>query len=626
MLAGTLKGVISQRLVPRADARPRRRLRDPAHDRPRARHDHGPRADRPPARGHRRGRATTACRPSTRRCSSTSGRPRHVEDALRAATSPHDFKLLVAADGRAARRWTTSAGAPAGRGARGALRRRLDSTAVAAGAAGVRPPMTPPHAPGFALSALLQLVKFALASDVMASNDTCPVCRTAEIVCGKWTLLLDPRPRRGPLALLRARALADRHQPADPLAAPARARGGGHRRAPHLPRGAAARRVRADREGPRAPADHRRHAHLRPPLAGRRRRLRAAAGRRGAPVGRRRRLSACDCKAACAGRIARRPAAKRAAHAQSQLHGLLEAFAEDAGLQLAATRRPTGAEIPFEVSRSRARGSPLYCYRPLTAGFIRSRMGVLDRLPSYAAGRARARRDRRRRRLPAPPRRAAHPAGWTRARRRGAALVPVRRLRGDERVRLSSRSASRPPTASWRRRSTRVARSRPSIAPLLGLALDSDEVALGDGLALARGEALPDIPPEAVWSTPGEVEHGAVLAVLTVEGERIAGPPVTTARTRFRRLLSALRLFERRSLRARSAGMGARRRRAVAASRRWGRAGAAARAHAAERRAGGRAARVLQPRHPPHAACRRGRLGARRASRWRASAARRSRR
>jgi DNA-binding HxlR family transcriptional regulator len=25
---------------------------------------------------------------------------------------------------------------------------------------------------------------------LMASNDTCPVCRTAEIVCGKWTLLV----------------------------------------------------------------------------------------------------------------------------------------------------------------------------------------------------------------------------------------------------------------------------------------------------------------------------------------------------------------------------------------------------------------------------------------------------
>ncbi|HSZ70078.1 MAG TPA: helix-turn-helix domain-containing protein [Solirubrobacteraceae bacterium] len=24
----------------------------------------------------------------------------------------------------------------------------------------------------------------------MAANDTCPVCRTAEVVCGKWTLLL----------------------------------------------------------------------------------------------------------------------------------------------------------------------------------------------------------------------------------------------------------------------------------------------------------------------------------------------------------------------------------------------------------------------------------------------------
>ena len=40
MLAGTLKGVVSQRLVPTADGGPRRGLRDPAHDRPRARHDH----------------------------------------------------------------------------------------------------------------------------------------------------------------------------------------------------------------------------------------------------------------------------------------------------------------------------------------------------------------------------------------------------------------------------------------------------------------------------------------------------------------------------------------------------------------------------------------------------------
>lgn len=38
----------------------------------------------------------------------------------------------------------------------------------------------------------------------MASDDTCPVCRTADIVCGKWTLLLirdlaDGRTRFGEL-------------------------------------------------------------------------------------------------------------------------------------------------------------------------------------------------------------------------------------------------------------------------------------------------------------------------------------------------------------------------------------------------------------------------------------------
>jgi DNA-binding HxlR family transcriptional regulator len=38
---------------------------------------------------------------------------------------------------------------------------------------------------------MLQFVKHcAIIGFLMASNDTCPVCRTAEIVCGKWTLLV----------------------------------------------------------------------------------------------------------------------------------------------------------------------------------------------------------------------------------------------------------------------------------------------------------------------------------------------------------------------------------------------------------------------------------------------------
>ncbi|HEX4805825.1 MAG TPA: hypothetical protein VFU94_07990 [Conexibacter sp.] len=224
------------------------------------------------------------------------------------------------------------------------------------------------------------------------------------------------------------------------------------------------------------------------------------------------------------------------------LHGLLEAFAEDAGLQLAHDTA-NGAEVPFEVVEEPGSRTPLYCYRPLTAGFIRSRMGVLDRLPSY---------------LPSARALAAIDGIDAYLRRRGEPRIPPdARERADAALR-SFLSAVYAETSTFGFQPDAFAAAYAEleatlyegrqvatvIAPLLGLALESDEVALGDGLSLARGEALPDVPPEAVWSTPGEVEHGAVLAVLTVEGERIAGPPVTTARTRFRRLLGALRLFE----------------------------------------------------------------------------------
>jgi hypothetical protein len=227
------------------------------------------------------------------------------------------------------------------------------------------------------------------------------------------------------------------------------------------------------------------------------------------------------------------------------LHGLLEAFAEDAGLQLAHDTA-NGAEVPFEVveiSSPPAPRSPLYCYRPLTSGFIRSRMGVLDRLPSY---------------VPAARALAAIDGVDAYLRRRGEPRIPPDGRERADAVLRSFLSAVYAETSAFGLQPEAFATAYAEleatlyegrqvatvIAPLLGLALDSDEVSLGDGLSLARGEALPDVPPEAVWSIPGEVEHGAVLAVLTVQGERIAGPPVTTARTRFRRLLSALRLFE----------------------------------------------------------------------------------
>jgi hypothetical protein len=224
------------------------------------------------------------------------------------------------------------------------------------------------------------------------------------------------------------------------------------------------------------------------------------------------------------------------------LHQLLEAFTEDAGLQLAA-EMASGAEIPFEVTEEPGSRSPLYCYRPLTGGFIRSRMGVLDRLPSY---------------LPAARALAGIDGIDAYLRRRGEPRIPPHGRERADAVLRSFLSAVYAETSAFGYQPEAFAAAYAElestlyegrqvaivIAPLLGLALDSDEVALGEGLSLVRGETLTDAPPEAVWGAPGEVEHGAVLAVLTVEGERIAGPPITTARTRFRRLLSALRLFE----------------------------------------------------------------------------------
>ena len=103
MIAGTLKGAVSQRLVPTADGSGRVAvLRGPADDRPRARHDHGPDADRQAAARSSPRARSTGCRPSTRHLFEhlKAGR---VDDGARAvqfATSPHDFKLLVAADGK----------------------------------------------------------------------------------------------------------------------------------------------------------------------------------------------------------------------------------------------------------------------------------------------------------------------------------------------------------------------------------------------------------------------------------------------------------------------------------------------------------------------------------------------
>ncbi|HET8674039.1 MAG TPA: hypothetical protein VFL87_10410, partial [Thermoleophilaceae bacterium] len=82
------------------------------------------------------------------------------------------------------------------------------------------------------------------------------------------------------------------------------------------------------------------------------------------------------------------------------------------------------------------------------------------------------------------------------------------------------------------------------IAPLPGLELEHGCVDLGDGLSLIGGEAI-DAPPEAVWSDPRErANRPHVLCVLQRHIRNDMPLPVTEARIRFRRLLTAFRLFK----------------------------------------------------------------------------------
>ena len=206
----------------------------------------------------------------------------------------------------------------------------------------------------------------------------------------------------------------------------------------------------------------------------------------------------------------------------------------------------SGAEVQFELvdtaggSRSRV---PLYCYRPLAGAFIQDRLGLLSALPTYPpAVRALSGlegveaylRQRGESRIPSEPRECAD-AGLR------AFLSLVYAERSDfafdpDRFEAAYDELER---ALYEGRAVTTV-----VAPLLGLALDPQtvEVALGDGLSLTRGDALDDAPPEAVWS---EGEEPNVLIVLSAAQERSAPAPVSVARARFRRTLTALRLFER---------------------------------------------------------------------------------
>jgi len=225
-----------------------------------------------------------------------------------------------------------------------------------------------------------------------------------------------------------------------------------------------------------------------------------------------------------------------------QLRSALHAFAEEAAWQLASDLHE-GHELTFEVVEAggRRRDTPLYCYRPLTADFIDRRLSILARLPSYlpavhalASGgglddylRARVARGA----MPSDPRERAELALRAFL---GAIFEDASEFVLDEQ-RFEHAYSDLEAVVHEGRTETIV------VAPVLGLEIVSDEIAMGDGLTLMRGDVLEDAPTQAAWTDRGEP---VVLAVLRWEPAPGDEEPLRHATAKLGRLLTALRLFD----------------------------------------------------------------------------------
>jgi hypothetical protein len=218
------------------------------------------------------------------------------------------------------------------------------------------------------------------------------------------------------------------------------------------------------------------------------------------------------------------------------LHDSLAAFVEEAAWQL-AEEIAGGAEVPFELIEQGRAAAPLYCYRPLTGRFLADRSTELAKLPSYspavqgltALPDIGAYLKVRGRRPPSPDARQQADAALQ------AFLTAVWAESTDfafDKDRFEAAFAELEESAYGNRTLSVV------LAAVEGLVLESEEVPLGDGLALVRAETLHDVPEELHQDEMGTV---AVLSLDAAIGDDRA---LEGAGRRLRRLQTALRLWD----------------------------------------------------------------------------------
>ncbi len=216
------------------------------------------------------------------------------------------------------------------------------------------------------------------------------------------------------------------------------------------------------------------------------------------------------------------------------LHDALRDFALEVAALLQEEVR-SGAEVAFELDEEPGSGGVLYRYRALTTEFIDARWEQLRALPGCG---------------PAAEALGSGAASYLRLRGvPGVDAEPALRAMLD---RLYTEVTSfefpeeRFETVYAEVERTLYDGTLPAsvVASLPGLVLERDRVELGDGLALVAGD-LVEAPPEAVWSDTRERSgEPYVLCVLERDIRTDMPLPVTEARIRFRRVLTALRLFK----------------------------------------------------------------------------------